>query len=265
MKSNFTNLCIKNLPLNFEKQDLVSLCNQYGIIKSAKIMFDLKTGKSKGFGFVRYQSKFSAALAKEKLNGIWISKDNFNKICIRENKGKKIYVSYAISEENPGDTCNEIIVSSLPLFYKRKDIYDLFSGYGKITSIEMINDSEKKMFHGKALISYETNDGAINALKSLNNIKLSDDSWPLYIQFQNTNADKIEKPQKSIEKNEKRFMNPNSYLVMYGIEIQKPDRKKLESDMHINTKKILENANNEEMYRNMQLENYMFKSIAEDL
>ena len=45
-------------------------------------MFDLKTGKSKEFGFVCFESHLSAAYAKDKLNGKWISKKNRHRLSV---------------------------------------------------------------------------------------------------------------------------------------------------------------------------------------
>lgn len=260
MEKSLTNLCIKHLPSNFEKQDLVRLCNPFGMIRSAKIMFDLKTGKSKEFGFVRFESPFSAALALEKLNGSWVSKNKFNPLNNKDEiKSKRIFVSYAVSDENTGNSSNEIIVSSLPLFYIKKDIYDLFSKYGKIVSIQMLNDSSRNRYHGKAIITYETSKEAGDALKNLNNIKLSDDSWPLFIQFTNNSSNKNNKNQISDLEIETLAKQSNTFMNS-GISIQKPLKKESSSVFQIKNN----NINDEEYLRNEQFRTLMFKIIAEE-
>ena len=49
--------------------DLKTLFTACGHIVSAKVYIDKQTGKSKGFGFVSYDSVLSARLAIETMNG----------------------------------------------------------------------------------------------------------------------------------------------------------------------------------------------------
>lgn len=255
-----TNLCIKHLPSDFEKQDLIRLCSQFGSIRSAKIMFDLKTGISKEFGFIRFESPLSAALALEKLNGLWISKKTLNPADYKaNNECKKISVSYAKSDENTGKKSNEIKVSSLPLYFVKEDIYDLFSKYGKIVSIEMINDTKRNRYHGRAIITYRTNEEAEFALKSLNNIKLSDDSWPLFIQFENKSQ---KKENKCINNDEKSSDDSDSFAINSEIKIQRPRN----NESMVQKKIITENFDNEDedFYKKEQYDTFMFKLIAEE-
>lgn len=261
MKSSLTNLCFKNLPSDFEKQDLIFLCKQYGFIQNAKIMFDLKTGKSKGLGFVCFESPFSATIAKEKLNGTWISKNFLYQNDYKANNhSKKISVSYAITKENKGKVSNSIIVSSLPLFYRKKEIHDLFSKYGEIMTIHMIIDSKRKAYHGKAIIVYRTSIEAENASKHLNNIKLTNDSWPLFIQFYDKSNQII------TDKNGRSPTEENASLDnCFGVEIKKPLKKERIFDFHlINEKIIQEKINDENFCRDQEMELFMFKMIAEE-
>lgn len=263
MEKSQTNLCIKHLPTDFEKQDLVSLCYQFGMIRSAKIMFDLKTGRSKGFGFVRFESPFSAALALEKLNGTWVSKKKYNPLNHKEEiNSNKIFVSYAVSDENTGNSSNKIIVSSLPLFYVKKDIYDLFSKYGKIESIEMLNDAMRNRYHGKAIITYKTNKEAEEALKNLNNIKLSDDSWPLFIQF--IHNPKQESIRKSNDVTIEDLTRESNAFLNSGIRIQRPIKNKPSFVSKENQVKKNIEDDDDEYYRNEQFKTLMFKIIAEE-
>ena len=62
------NLFIYHLPVTVSDTDLITLFEPFGVIESAKVFIDKSTGKSKGFGFVSYQSPESAALAIEKMN-----------------------------------------------------------------------------------------------------------------------------------------------------------------------------------------------------
>ncbi|MCH2176016.1 MAG: RNA-binding protein [Lentisphaeria bacterium] len=46
------NIYVGNLPYNTSDQDLSDLFASYGEVKSAKVIMDRETGRSRGFGFV---------------------------------------------------------------------------------------------------------------------------------------------------------------------------------------------------------------------
>jgi len=47
---------VGNLPYQFTSQDLRELFATYGAVKSADVMIDRETGRSRGFGFVEFES-----------------------------------------------------------------------------------------------------------------------------------------------------------------------------------------------------------------
>lgn len=50
-----TKLFVANLPYNANENDLKDLFEEHAAVKSAKIIIDKETNKSKGFGFVELQ------------------------------------------------------------------------------------------------------------------------------------------------------------------------------------------------------------------
>ena len=61
-------LYVGSLPFSITQEALEALFSQYGPIESVVIIKDHETGRSKGFGFVEYQTKEDADKALE-LNG----------------------------------------------------------------------------------------------------------------------------------------------------------------------------------------------------
>ena len=51
-----TKAYVGNLPWGSSEQELSDLFSQHGVVKSAKIITDRETGRSKGFGFVEMDS-----------------------------------------------------------------------------------------------------------------------------------------------------------------------------------------------------------------
>jgi RNA recognition motif-containing protein len=62
-------LYVGNLSYGTTGSDLEQLFAQYGVVKSAEVIADRETGRSKGFGFVQMGSDDEAQAAIDALNG----------------------------------------------------------------------------------------------------------------------------------------------------------------------------------------------------
>ncbi|MBN2872832.1 MAG: RNA-binding protein [Halothiobacillaceae bacterium] len=62
------NIYVGNLPYSQEDQDLQTAFEAFGEVKSAKVIKDMATGRSKGFGFVEMVDKDAGMQAIEALN-----------------------------------------------------------------------------------------------------------------------------------------------------------------------------------------------------
>lgn len=60
---------VGNLPFAYNDAQLQELFAEFGEVKSAKIIMDKMTGRSKGFGFVEMDDDGAATNAIESLNG----------------------------------------------------------------------------------------------------------------------------------------------------------------------------------------------------
>ena len=67
------NLFIFHIPNHFTNLDMYQLFCPYGNLLSVRIMVEKDTGRSRGFGFVSYDSPEAAALAIKELNGFAVS------------------------------------------------------------------------------------------------------------------------------------------------------------------------------------------------
>ncbi len=63
------NIYVGNLSYKMIDSDLEKVFAEFGEVKSAKVIVDRDTGRSKGFGFVEMQTAESGAEAIEALNG----------------------------------------------------------------------------------------------------------------------------------------------------------------------------------------------------
>ena len=61
-------LYVGNIPLSFTEEDLNSLFKEFDV-KSVKLILDRETNKSRGFGFVEFNTKNDGLKAIKDLNG----------------------------------------------------------------------------------------------------------------------------------------------------------------------------------------------------
>jgi len=66
-------LIVLSLPRGFSEQDLEELFKAHGKVNACSLVFDDKTGASKGFGFVEMALEEEAMAAIEKLHGSKVS------------------------------------------------------------------------------------------------------------------------------------------------------------------------------------------------
>jgi RNA recognition motif-containing protein len=87
-------LFVAGLPSDFDDVDLKEMFELYGEVRSAKIVMDRATGKTKGFGFVDMANKAEALETIEALDGAGLP------------RGKKIVVKEAEEQQRPGGSSN---------------------------------------------------------------------------------------------------------------------------------------------------------------
>ena len=63
------NIYVGNLSYRMSDSELEALFTKFGEVKSAKVIMDRETGRSKGFGFVEMETSIAGNEAIETLNG----------------------------------------------------------------------------------------------------------------------------------------------------------------------------------------------------
>ena len=82
------NIYVGNLDFKVNEKDLDAIFSEYGEVRSAKIIMDKYSGKSKGFGFVEMANQDEGNNAIKELNGATL-KDR--SIVVNEARPKKEY------------------------------------------------------------------------------------------------------------------------------------------------------------------------------
>ena len=187
---NQTNVFVGGLHKDFTKTDLELLVMPYGRIQSAKIMINLKTGESLCYGFVDFFS------TNEAFNAI----QNLDKSIVMS---KKIHLKFASSGEKYGKPTCTVFAKSLPLYYNDSDIKNLFSCAGKVLAVKSERSFESKKPIRGYYVMFQTESEAYSAIKLLDNTRVVENGWPLFIRFtdkiilKTPQMIKIEKPRKT--------------------------------------------------------------------
>lgn len=63
------NIYVGNLPYQVTDQDLVDAFKEFGTVKSARLVMDKQSGRSKGFGFVEMPEQSQGEMAIKQLDG----------------------------------------------------------------------------------------------------------------------------------------------------------------------------------------------------
>lgn len=181
IRSQFTNLYVKNVDLEVTQEEFTKLFEPFGTITSAVLTVD-DEGKSKGFGFVNYESHDQAQAAVDAMND-------------KEVNGKKLFVGRAQKrnerEEELRRSFEQAKMEKLAkwqgvnLYVKNIDddwdddkLRTEFEPYGTITSSKIMRD-DKGISKGFGFVCFSTPEEASKAVAELNNKMIG--SKPLYV------------------------------------------------------------------------------------
>ncbi|GAA5974978.1 hypothetical protein JCM11641_006787 [Rhodosporidiobolus odoratus] len=181
VRAHFTNLYIKNVPLEVDTDEFRKIFEPFGQVTSAVITTDAE-GKSKGFGFVNYEDHEDAAKAVDALHE-------------KDYKGQPLYVARAQRKSEREEELKKSYEAKkyeATLKYQGVNLYvknlddDLaedklkaeFEPYGQITSCKIMVD-EKGASKGFGFVCFSSPDEATKAVTELNGKMIG--TKPLYV------------------------------------------------------------------------------------
>lgn len=167
-KSGVGNIFIKNLEESIDNKALHDTFSAFGNILSCKVATDMNgaiPGKSKGYGFVHFETEQSAVKAVETVNGMLLN-------------GKKVYVGPFMKKgERPADQ-NEprftnVFVKNFGDDVTEELIRTEFGKFGSITNVVVMKDESGKS-KGFGFVNFESPDEAVKAVETVNNKPLGE-------------------------------------------------------------------------------------------
>lgn len=161
-KTGNGNVFVKNLDRNVDNKALYDTFSLFGNILSCKVAAD-QEGKSKGYGFVHYETAEAAKSAIEKVNGMQIGE-------------KTVYVGEFLPRDGrtPAEVVNftNIYVKNYPAEWDEEKLLTEFKKFGEITSSMCQKDKKNRPF---AFLNYENAEDAANAIKEMHRADLRTD------------------------------------------------------------------------------------------
>lgn len=182
-KFRFTNVYVKNLPEDMNREKLNELFGKYGPITSSMVPTDAD-GNPKAFGFVNFKSPEHAAAAVEGLNGFEVAPE------------KKLYVVRAQKKDERDKELRErfeqlkienqkkyagvnLYVKNLSDDVDNDRLREEFAKFGTITSAQVMKDETTKKSKGFGFVCFSTPDEATKAVTEMNGRMLN--QKPLYV------------------------------------------------------------------------------------
>ncbi|CAE8602617.1 unnamed protein product, partial [Polarella glacialis] len=153
-KSGVGNIFVKNLDPNIDNKALYDTFSLFGNILSCKVACE-PGGKSRGYGFVHYETEEAAKQAIERVNGMQIGE-----------KTVEVTAFLKRDSRDSADSSNftNIYAKNLPKDFNDDKLTEMFGSFGAITSSRVNEDAKGRKF---AFVNYETSDQAKAAVEAL--------------------------------------------------------------------------------------------------
>lgn len=133
-RSGVGNIFVKNLHESIDNKQLYDTFSLFGNILSCKVVTDRETGKSKGYGYVHYETAEAANAAIDKLDGMLID-------------GQEVQVGHFVRRnERPGQhDWTNCYVKNIPLEWDDERLNKEFSQFGEVLSATHSTGYRKKV------------------------------------------------------------------------------------------------------------------------
>ncbi|KAJ6708393.1 POLYADENYLATE-BINDING PROTEIN 7 [Salix viminalis] len=169
-KSGIGNLFVKNLDISVDNSKLQHIFSKYGKIVSCKVAVTPE-GKSKGYGYVQFESKESSNDAIQKVNGTIV-------------EGKEMSERF---QANSGAIYTNLYVKNLDSEVTEEILREKFSQFGEITSL-LISKDENGVSKGFGFVNFEHSNDAKRAEESMHGTQL--ESKAIYVARAQTKAER---------------------------------------------------------------------------
>lgn len=160
-------LYVGNLPFTIDSAQLGDAFSEYGNVENADVVFDPKTGRSRGYGFITFATVEEAQNAITELDGA-----DFGGRTIRvsfptprsENGEKRERRDRPRRQDAPG---SKVYVGNLSWSTDDQSLGDIFSEYGDVVNAKVITDMETGRSKGFGFVTFSSSNEADSAVAQL--------------------------------------------------------------------------------------------------
>lgn len=162
-KSGKGNIYIKNLDSKIDSKDLYDTFSIFGNIISCKVVTDRKTGESRGFGFVHFETQEAAQEAIDKVNGNVIN-------------DKVVYVAQFVKKDDhlKAQKWTNLFAKNVPKVWTAEDLKKKFEEFGEVSSCVIVKDDNDKS-KGFGFVDFKEHEDAKKAVAALHDSELEID------------------------------------------------------------------------------------------
>lgn len=155
-KSAVGNIFVKNLDKNIDNKALYDTFSLFGNILSCKVASDPATGKSRGYGFVHYETEEAAKQSIERVNGMQIGEKTVF-VGAFQRRGERPPPEAVLNFTN-------IYIKNMPESWTDDSVKEAFSEFGTISSCALVTDKKGRRF---AFVDYKDTGAAHAACEAM--------------------------------------------------------------------------------------------------
>lgn len=179
-KTGLGNVFVRNLAPSVDNKGLYDTFSVFGNILSCKVATD-ETGKSKGYGYVHFETAEAAQDAIQKFNGMLID-------------DVEVHVGHFVRRDlraGQNDWTN-LYIKQFPLSWGEAELKGVFERFGTILSLSLSTDTDGKS-KGFGFVNYSDHEAAARAVAELNGKSFEDasGSFQLYVGRAQKKAERV--------------------------------------------------------------------------
>jgi polyadenylate-binding protein len=204
----FTNVFVKNVPLDWDQAKFVEVCSQFGTVTSPFFPTN-EEGKGKGFAFANFATPEMAKKAVEGLpevdvgekDKIWAGRALKKSELVRIRYNQKRQRQQELDAKNPNVN---LYVKHLAETVTDEVLKEAFSKFGTITSARVMKDT-KGIPRGFGFVCFSQREEAAQAISGMHGEELH--GKPLYVALHQRKEERLRKQR--MESRNHAFMYPN--------------------------------------------------------
>ncbi|KAF0694237.1 Aste57867_14873 [Aphanomyces stellatus] len=195
-------IMVAGLPLDADDAALAAKFESYGSMFQAKVVYDNKTQRSRGFGFVTFQTYESALDAVRAMDQSKWDKRVLNVRFLTPKGGKNAAAAAAVPILRPVEPrpegCTTVFVGNMPYEITEDVLRKVMSVCGDIKAIRFAEDIKTKEFRGFGYVQFFEGDACEKAVQTLHGSVVM--GRPLKVDYGARDAPQVAEAKEALQK-----------------------------------------------------------------